>query len=332
MSSEDNAPGPQSYRIGTVSRLTGIPADTLRVWERRYRVVTPLRTPSGTRLYGAADVARLSLIKQLVDRGDAISSVAGLSLEQLRERMRGSALAAEQQEPQRPCRVVILGRTLARRIGEEEPELAGLALVGTFSDRERFMAEASGLEPDVVVLEHPTIHAEQVREIADLVARAGASRALVVYNFAAAATIERLDARRIVPKRAPLDARELRRWCLAGQAAVRQPTLPADEEAGIDLSRPLPPRRYDDAALARIAAASTTVRCECPHHLVDLITSLAVFEVYSEECEIRNQDDAALHAFLRAATAQARFLMETALARVIAAEGISPDVPEAPEG
>ena len=95
----------------------------------------------------------------------------------------------------------------------------------------------------------------------------------------------------------------------------------------IDLSRPLPPRRFEPSALAAIAAAAVTVRCECPHHLVDLIGSLAAFEAYSQECEIRNVEDAALHALLHAGwvriTAQARSLMETALARVVEVDGIS---------
>jgi DNA-binding transcriptional MerR regulator len=326
---DNNEVGSQTYRIGAVSRLTGIPADTLRVWERRYEVVTPTRTPSGTRLYSAPDVARLGLIKQLVDRGDAISSVAPLSLEQLRERNRGAVLPLEAREPERPCRVVVLGPTLGRRLSGEPGGVAGLDLVGSFTEADRFIEEAAGLSPDVAVLEYPTVHAEQVREILDLVSRSGAPRGLLVYNFAAAATVERLEARRIVPRRAPVDMRELRRWCLIAHAGARlQP--PADREMGIDLSRPPPPRRFDDAALARIAEASTTVRCECPHHLVDLIGSLAAFEVYSEECEIRNLEDAALHAFLRAATAQARVLLETALVRVIEAEGVGVDLPGAP--
>lgn len=329
MNDEDNEMGSQTYRIGAVSRLTGIPADTLRVWERRYEVVTPTRTPSGTRLYSARDVARLGLIKQLVDRGDAISSVARLSLDQLRERNRGAAMPLEEKEPERPCRVVVLGPTLGRRLTGEGGDLSGLDLVGSFTDADRFNEEAAGLSPDVAVLEYPTVHAEQMREIADLVARSGASRGLLVYNFAAAATLERLEARRILPRRAPMDMRELRRWCLIAHATVRRPPTPADREMGIDLSRPPPPRRFDDAALARIAEASTTVRCECPHHLVDLIGNLAAFEAYSEECEIRNLEDAALHAFLRAATAQARVLMEAALVRVIEAEGVSVDIPRA---
>jgi DNA-binding transcriptional MerR regulator len=329
LNDDDNEVGSQTYRIGAVSRLTGIPADTLRVWERRYEVVTPTRTPSGTRLYSARDVARLGLIKQLVDRGDAISSVAPLSLDQLRERNRGAVLPLEGKEPQRPCRVVVLGSTLGRRLTGAAVDLSGLELVGSYTDPGRFTEEAAGLSPDVAVLEYPTVHAEQMREIVDLVSRSGASRGLLVYNFAAAATLERLEARRIVPRRAPMDARELSRWCLIAQAAARRSRLPADREMGIDLSRPPPPRRFDDAALAQIAEASTTVRCECPHHLVDLIGSLAAFEVYSEECEIRNLEDAALHAFLRAATAQARVLMEAALVRVIEAEGVTVDLPSA---
>ena len=37
-----------NYRIGAVSRLTGIPPDTLRVWERRYDLITPMRSEGGS--------------------------------------------------------------------------------------------------------------------------------------------------------------------------------------------------------------------------------------------------------------------------------------------
>ncbi|MCG6863479.1 MAG: MerR family transcriptional regulator, partial [Chromatiaceae bacterium] len=45
-----------NYRIGAVSRLTAIPPDTLRVWERRYDLVTPMRSEGGGRLYSHQDV------------------------------------------------------------------------------------------------------------------------------------------------------------------------------------------------------------------------------------------------------------------------------------
>ncbi len=66
------------YRIGAVAHQTGIPVETLRIWERRYRVVTPERSPRGGRLYSHAHVARLRRIKLLVERGHAIGQVASL--------------------------------------------------------------------------------------------------------------------------------------------------------------------------------------------------------------------------------------------------------------
>lgn len=58
-----------SYRIKSVAAITGIASTTLRAWERRYELVSPQRTESGYRLYSEEDVARLSQVKALVDRG-----------------------------------------------------------------------------------------------------------------------------------------------------------------------------------------------------------------------------------------------------------------------
>ncbi len=320
MTDQDAALPGHTYRIGAVSRLTGVPADTLRVWERRYRVVAPLRSDSGTRLYGPEDVSRLTLIKRLVDRGDAISSVANLHLDQLRERIRGTDRPEPAGAPERPCRVLVIGSSLAERFRREPVMNGNIDLVGLYDSHRAFLA-AGRVQPapDVAVLEFPTIQGDQVREIGELVARCGAARAIIVYTFATRATIARLDARRLIPKRAPVDLQELRQWCM-GQF-TRAPAQ-TDEEPAFDLSLPIPQRRFADADLLRIASASPSVRCECPHHLVDLVLSLNAFERYSAECEDRNAEDAALHAYLHAATAQVRAVMEVALARVVAAEGI----------
>lgn len=67
------------YRIGTAASLTGISTHALRVWERRYRTITPDRTPGGDRLYSDQDVDRLRLIKQLLECGHSISELADLN-------------------------------------------------------------------------------------------------------------------------------------------------------------------------------------------------------------------------------------------------------------
>ncbi len=57
------------YNIGIVSRMTGIPVATLRVWERRYGFPKAIRTPGGHRLCSEREVMRLRWVKARVDDG-----------------------------------------------------------------------------------------------------------------------------------------------------------------------------------------------------------------------------------------------------------------------
>ena len=75
---------PARYAIRAVARLTGLSVDTLRAWERRHGVVTPVRDDRG-RLYSGADVKRLQLLAAAVERGHAIGRLAALSDSQLED-------------------------------------------------------------------------------------------------------------------------------------------------------------------------------------------------------------------------------------------------------
>lgn len=67
-----------TYALGAVCRITGLSPHVLRVWERRYGAVAPLRTPKGTRRYRPADVERLQLLRGAVEAGHRIGAVAPL--------------------------------------------------------------------------------------------------------------------------------------------------------------------------------------------------------------------------------------------------------------
>ncbi len=71
MDSQRDAP---VYNIKAVSRLTGVPADTLRRWESRYNVIVPQRTESGYRLYSRRDVEIITWLKSRLAEGLSISS------------------------------------------------------------------------------------------------------------------------------------------------------------------------------------------------------------------------------------------------------------------
>lgn len=73
-----------TYRIAAVARRTGLTADTIRAWERRYGMVTPLRTASGERRYTDSDIARLELARAAVTLGHAVRHVAALSDAQIK--------------------------------------------------------------------------------------------------------------------------------------------------------------------------------------------------------------------------------------------------------
>ncbi len=71
------------HPIGVVSDRTGLSPDVLRVWERRYGVVTPKRSPGGQRIYSDADIEKLHLLHRATRGGHGISHVASLSRETL---------------------------------------------------------------------------------------------------------------------------------------------------------------------------------------------------------------------------------------------------------
>lgn len=78
-------PTRKTYALGVVSRLTGLSADVIRAWERRYAAVEPERSAGGTRRYSEADVSRLHLLAEGVRSGHAIGEIADLDDDTLRE-------------------------------------------------------------------------------------------------------------------------------------------------------------------------------------------------------------------------------------------------------
>ncbi|MEJ7810707.1 MAG: MerR family transcriptional regulator, partial [Gemmatimonadaceae bacterium] len=71
------------HPIGVVAERTGLSPDVLRVWERRYGVVRPVRASGGQRLYSTADVERLRLLHRATEAGRNISQLARLSIGEL---------------------------------------------------------------------------------------------------------------------------------------------------------------------------------------------------------------------------------------------------------
>lgn len=74
---------PIGYQIAAVVRLTGLSADTIRAWERRYGLVRPIRDEAGVRRYRRSEILRLQWARQATENGHPIRIVATLSDEEL---------------------------------------------------------------------------------------------------------------------------------------------------------------------------------------------------------------------------------------------------------
>ena len=354
------------HRSGAVARMVRMPVATLRVWERRYAVARPALSPTGQRLYSAADVQRLALLKRLTDLGHAIGGLAALNMVQLQAvatthagalpalrvwpadadaigRGIGSAVGngnvsgigignanpdltlnlslspAARPAARRTCHVVMVGAALAARL--QRPTLLrawhpAVRLSGPFVDVAQAAAAVGRNAVDLLLVHEPQLHEGWLgRCDAAAPAFAQVTKALL-YGFGADAVCLDLAQAGVQLLREPQPDVVVGQW-------LRGLTPPAAAATRVSAeTSATPPRRWDDTVLAEIAGLSSTVACECPRHVAELLMQLSHFEAYSADCKQRSPADAALHAHLMQVAAASRALFESALERVALHEGL----------
>jgi len=313
---------PRLYGIGAVARLTGLTDHTIRVWERRYSAIVTARAPNGRRQYTEADVQKLSLLKLLTDHDIPISHIAGESLAELRRQVDSLRELAAGTEPRAP-RVAVLGDFLPHHLRQYRPGSAALEIRVADSSRERFLADLKQQPVDVIVLERPVLDTDTLAEIREYLDGSSAGKGVIVYSFGRRRDIEAAASEGIVALQGPIGADELRDAATRSRSRVGGDSkLPDETAADRDFSGPAATRRFSPRQLANLASACSGIECECTRHLAQLISDLSAFEIYSDRCANRDDDDAAMHRYLHRVTAEARSLVELALERLAEAEGL----------
>ncbi len=310
-------PANARLRSGTAARLAGLPVTTLRVWERRYGVVAAPKTPTGQRLYSTLDVQRLALLKQLSDRGHAIGTIAGLELSEL-QGLSATAPARSAAAAAVPgLHLEVVGRSVAHKL-----QVVGAAPRRVHDDlaqaesstppRTGMNGSAAVDGPDVLLVHLPSLHPALAERALGLAKKHGAGTLIVLYAFGAEAVAESLRAAGAIVRREPCTGRELLRLLASAASAPMPASGPRMPHA----------RRYSDEQLASLGEQPSSVLCECPRHLAEIVTQLAHFEQYSADCDSRSPADSALHRHLGSLAGAARVMFEQALDRVIAEEGL----------
>ena len=302
------------YTIGVVARRTQTHTETLRVWERRYALVVPGRSDTGRRLYSEADIIKISLVKQLTDAGHPVSALAKLSIDALRERLNapGAELLGKKPGKLSKCRVLFMNESLRLRVGRDLMQFSDIEIIDQARADE---LAVSAKNADLLIMDLATVNDDSLDKVQQSLAQTGCAAALLIFNFGTKTAVSQLERAGVPCLKGAFTAAEIHRACLSAikpsSTASAAPARPA-----------VVPPRFDAAQLARLVGISSTIACECPNQLAELIVSLNAFERYSSECANRDDKDAQLHAQLGESAGLARVILEESLSRLIEIEGI----------
>ena len=75
------------YSIKELEHLSGIKAHTIRIWEKRHKIIVPLRTPTNIRTYTDDDLKKIINVSLLNNYGIKISKIAKMSAADMNERI-----------------------------------------------------------------------------------------------------------------------------------------------------------------------------------------------------------------------------------------------------
>ena len=304
------------YRIGTASHLTGIPVQTIRVWESRHAVVHPVRSAGNVRLYRRADIDRLSLVKAIVDSGQAISTVAALTDRQIKARFKDAPAPAAKVR-KAGCRVLVYGSELAsvlKTAWKARSDVRVQTSLPTLADTGPWELASF----DAVIVDAPVLRNDLPAALRQMRTATQALVVVVVYGFGNRQVLARLDNANVIALAAPVDPAQIARICQLGLSIDPAPTATFSQM----LMHSAAARRYNEAFLQQLSQMPSKVQCECLNHLSDLLNKLNAFERYSLECESTNAKDAAVHAMMYSASGHCREFLEKVLQRLMVHEGI----------
>jgi DNA-binding transcriptional MerR regulator len=341
---------PAGYRIGAVSKLSGVPVSTLRVWEQRYEAFKPDKSKGQHRLYTPSDLERAGLLKRLNQMGHSISHVARLDHPQLQALVQQANMANVGNmpltlTPSSTIRLGVVGDALATQLRGKAFAQKWTQLLPHAGLHLAWQVHAFGAGPtawplatpqaelvDGVCVRLQNLHPEQTQALLAW-ATTTSTPICLTYQYARTADQQALTQAGVKLCREPISPAELAQK-LADHLGPQLAQRASQNQNGLvqPTSALAPARRYSDATLTSVAQISTNVLCECPKHVAELTSQLAAFEQYSQSCQqLATQDpaDAELHRYLLHISGQARAWFETALERIALHEGIA--LPTHPE-
>jgi hypothetical protein len=217
--------------------------------------------------------------------------------------------------------IAVIGLPLAAKIESKKFTFSfnnqAIRITDIFSTVQQALTGTFQKNPQILLIQTNSLHSGVQVDIHRLAQINNALQVIVLYNYGQEPIIESMKRCGMIVRREPISDSDLAEL-IKSVLLVDNESIPSILSAGMLI----PPRKYDDIELMRVASISTNVLCECPKHVSEIITQLASFEQYSHECLNNSTEDAHLHAYLSSVSGSARALFESALEMVAKHEGI----------
>ena len=279
------------YKIGSVAGRTGISVERLRAWERRYGL-EPAHRDGQTRFYSESQVQRLTAIKTLLDRGDAIRRVVDLDDAELQRRVR------EDGGTEQVLRVGLVGAPLV--LLQRRAQETDVAVVGGWPGVASFLEEREVLpDMDRLVLFQASLDAEAIGEMSRVVS---GIPLLTACRFATRDELERCasEGRPVIELHPGLPWAEVEDACLRAVSSDVQDRT----------------RRFDDEELLHIATTGPASSSMLATPVAELLGELNHLVEHANRCGEEGADETAV------GLSSARAAIESALAELVERHGL----------
>jgi MerR family transcriptional regulator, light-induced transcriptional regulator len=144
-----------TYSIRELEYLSDIKAHTIRIWEQRYGIVVPKRTPTNIRYYDDTDLRKLLNISFLNHHGHKISKIASLSSKEIVDLV--EAISANRAEYKTQINTLVLAmvnldesrfnQVLSLHIAEEGFEAVALNIIFPFLEKVGILWQTGEVNP-----------------------------------------------------------------------------------------------------------------------------------------------------------------------------------------
>ncbi len=304
--------------IGTVERMTGINANTLRMWERRYGLGPSSRSQGGQREYSMTDVDHLRLLKKLINHGMRIGDIAKLPTKTL------SSLLVDmgdntphETSVTHTLKTHVIGTELTHHFMMHHKRYPYLAIECSDTNAiEQWLHQPALENTDLLIIQLESLNQKHMQPLLNISQQK--IHIIVLYWYCQKTLVEELEKQGITVLSGSIKTVNLDETI---KKVLRLQTHLSDldrDNKAFDVALPTSrPKHFSEEALIEAEALSTTLNCECPPHLTDLIRRLNAFEAYSKTCGAENWRQAAIHACIYSYTNQARHLLEKALQAVL---------------